>query len=89
MIRPVNSVHRQKKKRGKVRKREREEEREGDGSRWRPAAAVGGLPSPVSLDRAFKRVRKREPLGGEEGTYRTVGASVARPSVAGEPTPTA
>ena len=73
-----------------MRKRERGEGREEGGSHWRPAAAVGGLPSPVSPDRAFKRAKKRErTLGGGRRTYRTDGACVARLSMAGEPTPTA
>ena len=53
-------------------KRESEKEREErqveavGGQRW-PAAAVGGLPSSVSPDRAFKRVRKKErALGGRD-----------------------
>ena len=51
-----------------------------------PAAAVGGLSSPVSLDKTFKRARKREREHSTEGgTYQTDGISVARPLVAGEP----
>ena len=51
-----------RKKRGKVRERERRRGREvgAVGGRWWPAAAVGGLPNPVSPDRTFKRARKRE-----------------------------
>ena len=56
------------------------------GQRW-PIVAVGGLLSPVSPDRTFKRARKRE-SAGRAASYRTDAASIARPSMANEPTST-
>ena len=70
--------------------KERERGREvgaAGGRRW-PTAAVGGLPSPVSPDRTFKRAKKRERSEGGRGTYRKNGASIAKLPMAGEPTPT-